>query len=120
MYGYSKDRLLLDGGMFVSAIILTYLIGLTQLVDDQLLSGFFKFMLYVVDFTILLAILVGNSLKDGIVVFPFLRIVGLVYAGSFGLWEVLAVPILGFVVFRGGCMAVNGLVGLDKVSPKTN
>ena len=69
---------------------------------------------------ILLAVEITNNLKDGLAVFHFLRISVLIFSDSYSIQESLLWPIIGFVAFRLGSMAINRWTGLWMVLPSDN
>ena len=83
MLGYSRATFLTDLSLATTAAIISICLDLTLSLNDRILSAFFRFMLYVLDTAVMLGIGVFNNMKDGFVVFHFLRIVTLLFASSF-------------------------------------
>lgn len=98
--GYSKKMFFTDLGSILIAASITFLLRITLLLDDPLLSNFFHFMLYIMDLSMLLAIEVTMDMKDGFVVFHCFRIIILVFAETFSQIDMVLWPSIGLIVFR--------------------
>jgi hypothetical protein len=120
MHGYSRSKLITDLGLVLVTAAVSSLLDLTLLLDDKVLSWFFRFMLYIIDFSILLAVEVTLQLKDGIAILHFFRVFALALATSYAPTHTVLVPALGYALFRAGSMAVNVATGLSQVDPRSS
>ena len=78
--GYSRGLFLIDLGLITVSTVITFCLGLTNNLDEPAISWFFQFILYLLDFSILLSVEVTIYLKDGVVVFHLYRVIGLLFA----------------------------------------
>jgi hypothetical protein len=78
--GYPRSLFFIDLGLVLAAAAITYCLGLTNKLDEPTISGFFQFILYILDFSILLSVEVSIYFKDGVVVFHVYRVIGLLFA----------------------------------------
>ena len=53
--GYPRSLFFIDMGLVLAAAAITYCLGLTNKLDEPTISGFFQFILYILDFSILLS-----------------------------------------------------------------
>jgi len=54
--GYPSNLLYIDLGLILVSTVITYCMGLTNVLDEPAITWFFQFILYILDFSILLAV----------------------------------------------------------------
>lgn len=80
MLGFRKTDLIADALFIGLAVVTSWIIGYTPLIEDSFLSLFLKYMVYLVDGSVCMATFIGLSSKGPLLVFYLFRIVALVYS----------------------------------------
>lgn len=115
MLAYRKSDLLIDASIIAVALFTTFILRYTLLFEDNLLSLFFRCIIYLIDISIFTAIFVSLEGRGSIIVFYIYRFIQLVYSDTFDINDSVIIAILGYIFFKSGCLLVNKKLGLCEI-----